>query len=116
MNRPIALAVSLCAFALVGCGRKTDAPKPHDDAGPGVAPLAIPVLGVDHIRRFNFTADAGQAGYDKAVAAYRKKDWPAVRAGAEASLAKDPTHLGAHRLLAAALAQTGEPAAAVDHL
>src|SRR5262249_1365455 len=29
---------------------------------------------------------------------------------------KDPMHLGAHRLLAAALAQTGEPAAAVDHL
>src|SRR6185295_1405402 len=29
---------------------------------------------------------------------------------------KDAMHLGSHRLLAAALAETGEPAAAVDHL
>jgi hypothetical protein len=116
MNRS-ALA-SLCVLVLVaGCGRKTDAPaKAKEDVAPTAAPLAMPALGVDQIRRFNFIYEAGSPAYDKAVAAYRKKDWPAVRAAAEAALGKDPMHLGAHRLLAAALAQTGEPAAAVDHL
>jgi len=118
MNRPIAVLIVLwSALAHPGCGRKADPPaKLKDDAAPAAAPLAMPVLGVDQIRRFNFAFEAGAAAQDKAVAAYRKKDWPGVRAQAEAALAKDATHLGAHRLLAAALAQTGEPAAAVDHL
>jgi hypothetical protein len=118
MNRS-ALASLWCVLVLVvtGCGRKTDAPaRAKEDAAPAAAPLAMPALGVDQIRRFNYIVEAGSAAYDKAVAAYRKKDWPAVRAAAEAALGKDPMHLGAHRLLAAALAQTGEPAAAVDHL
>jgi hypothetical protein len=117
MNRST-LASLCCVLALVaGCGRKADAPaKAREDAAPAAAPLAMPALGVDQIRRFNFIYEAGSPAYDKAVAAYRKKDWPAVRAAAEASLGKDPMHLGSHRLLVAALAQTGEPAAAVDHL
>jgi hypothetical protein len=76
----------------------------------------MPALGVDQIKRFNFPYEAGSAAHDKAVAAYHKKDWAAVRTQAEAALEKDPMHLASHRLLAAALAQTGEPAAAVDHL
>ena len=122
MHRPILIATSISSvlvLALIGCGNKSETPvKAKDDAaaGPAAAPLAMPPLGVDQIKRFNFIHDAGQPAYDKAAAAYRKKDWAAVRTQAEAALAKDPMHLGAHRLLAAALAQTGEPAAAVDHL
>jgi hypothetical protein len=122
MHRPIRLAASLSyvlMIALVGCGKKADAPtRGKDDAAqaPTAAPLAMPVLGVDQIKRFNFIYEAGMPANDKAIAAYRKKDWAAVRTQAEAALAKDPMHLGAHRLLAAALAQLGEPAAAVDHL
>jgi hypothetical protein len=117
MNRP-ALAARLSLLLALGCGNKSDTPKAKDDAptGPAAAPLAMPSVGVDQIKRFNFVYEAGGPAYDKAVAAYRKKDWAAVRTQAEAALARDPSHLGAHRLLAAAIAQSAEPAAAVDHL
>jgi hypothetical protein len=101
----------------IACGNKGDAPKTKDDAaGPSVAPIAMPVLGVDQIKRFNFSYEAGAAAHDRAVAAYRKKDWATVRAQSEQALRADPMHLGSQRLLAAALAQTGEAAAAVDHV
>ena len=121
MSRTLRLAAISCAsiWLGLGCGNKSaPPPKVKDDAaaGPTAAPLAMPVLGVDQIKRFNFLYDAGAAAQDKAVAAYRKKDWPTVRAQTEAAIGKDAMHLGAHRLLASALAQTGEPAAAVDHL
>jgi hypothetical protein len=117
MNRPFALAASISCVLVTSCGNKSE-PKAKDDdaAGPSVAPLAMPALGLDQIKRFNFFYEAGGQAYDKAVAAYRKKDWAAVRTHAEAALAKDATHLGAQRLLAAALGQTGEPAAAVEPL
>ena len=118
MIRRTRLAASIsCVLALAGC-RKGDAPvKAKDDAAvPVTAPIAMPVLGVDQIKRFNFIYEAGAPFHDKAVAAYRKKDWAGVRTQSEAALGKDPMHLGSHRLLAAALAQLGEPAAAVDHL
>lgn len=120
-RRPAPRALVLVAAigcAAVACGKKTEAPRAKDDAqaAPAAAPLAMPVLGVDQVKRFNFLYEAGAPANEKAIAAYRKKDWAAVRTQAEAALAKDPMHLGAHRLLAAALAQTGEPAAAVDHL
>ena len=122
MNRPTrrssAFAASLWCVLALACGHKADAPAKgkEDAAGPAAAPLAMPVLGVDQVKRFNFIYDTGAQAHEKAIAAYRKKDWAAVRTQTEAALAKDPMHLGSHRLLAAALAQTGEPAAAVDHL
>ncbi len=119
MTRPTMLAALIWyALALIGCGNKAESQKAKDDApaGPTAAPLAMPALGVDQIKRFNFMYEAGAPAYEKAVAAYRKKDWAAVRTQSEAALGKDPMHLASHRLLAAALAQTGEPAAAVDHL
>src|SRR5688500_18322690 len=120
MIRPAAFALIASALLLVStsCGKKPDpAPSKEDAAaGPAAAPLAMPSLGVDQIKRFNFIYEAGAPAHEKAAAAYRKKDWAAVRTQTEAALAKDPMHLGAHRVLAGALAQTGEPAAAVDHL
>lgn len=114
----LVIAASIACALVLACGHKGDSPRAKDDAavGPAAAPLAMPVLGVDQVKRFNFIYEAGSPAHDKAIAAYRKKDWAAVRTQAEAALAKDPMHLGSHRLLAAALAQTGEPAAAVDHL
>jgi len=126
MNRTIRSSTAITsaisftvALALTSCGNKAETPtKVKDDAatGPAAAPLAMPALGVDLVRRFNFIYDAGSPAHDKAVAAYRKKDWAVVRTQAEAAIAKDPWHLGSHRLLGAALAQSGEPAAAVDHV
>jgi len=62
----------------------------------------------------------GSPSYAKALVAYAAKgkprDWTAIKGHAEAALAKDPLHLGAHWLLAAALAQLGDHAAVVDHL
>jgi hypothetical protein len=109
------VAVLIAIFA--ACGKK-DAVKSKDDAAakPVAAPIAIPTLGVDKIGRFNFIYDDGRPAYDKARAAAKTKDWATVKTQCEAALAKDPGHLDAHRLLATALAQTGDPAAAVDHL
>src|SRR5439155_17288466 len=112
------IARLLVAFALViGCGKKVD--RGRDDGGaprPVVAPIALPALGVDRIARFNFIYGDGANAYEKAAAAAKTKTWGTVRASCEAALARDPMHLDAHRLLAGALAQAGEHAAAVDHL
>jgi len=111
-----------------GCGSKSDSSSSGQGNGAGsgsgsaagagstAAPLAPPTIGIDKIARMNFIYEAGSPAYEKAVAAYKKKDWPQVRKECEASLAKDPNELDAHRLLATALVQAGEPAAAVDHL
>ncbi|CAN5893228.1 hypothetical protein BH11MYX3_BH11MYX3_09080 [soil metagenome] len=116
MYRTIAAVLTL-AFLACG-GKKGDAPKSKEDAtsGPAVAPLAMPPSGVDKIARMNFVYGDGWPTYDKAVAAKAKKDWAGARSFAEASVAKDPFHLDAHRVLAVALAQSGEHAAVVDHL
>jgi hypothetical protein len=99
------------------CGKKAEV-RAKDDAAakPVAAPIAIPTLGVDKVGRFNFIYEDGRPAYEKARAAAKTKDWATVKTQCEAALAKDPTHLDAHRLLATALAQTGDPAAAVDHL
>ncbi|MDX2092374.1 MAG: tetratricopeptide repeat protein [Kofleriaceae bacterium] len=106
---------------LVACGKKSDgSTKPKDDAaaGPQVAPLTVPPIGVDAIKRMNFVYEAGAAAYDKALTAYKAKtrDWAVVKQHAQEAVQKDPQHLDAHYLLARALSQTGEQAAAVDHL
>jgi hypothetical protein len=122
--QPLPRLVVLVALATVvthgaACGKKSAAPKPKDDAPRTVtAPISLPPLGVDRIERFNFLWNEGGNAYGKALAAYKAKtrDWGAVRAACEQAVAKDPTHLDAQRLLAVALAQTGEHAAAVDHI
>ena len=104
---------------VAACGKKTEAPAARRDAGAAnvaSAPIALPPLGVDKIARFNFTWNDGENAYDKARAAYKTKGWPQVRAACELAIAKDPTHFAAQRLLAIALSQQGEQAAAVDHI
>jgi hypothetical protein len=109
-----------CALALAACGKKSEAPKPKDDAktAPTIAPIATPPVGVEAIKRMNYTWEAGASAFRDAQSAYRAKprDWAAVRKETESSLAKDPHHLDARHLLGVALANGSEPAAAVEHL
>jgi hypothetical protein len=111
----IALVVLLFASCGKG-GNKNNAKRDSGLTAPVAAPISLPVLGVDKITRFSFIYDQGANAYKRASDAAAKKDWAEARKQAEAALAKDPNHLDAHRLLAIALIQNGEPAAAVDHL
>jgi hypothetical protein len=81
-----------------------------------VAPIATPPIGVDSIKRMNFTYGDGMKEFEKAIAQQKTKNWAGVRTHSEATLAKDPHHYDAHRALATALVQSGEHAAVVDHL
>jgi hypothetical protein len=108
------LGIAFCAGACGG--KKSDGSKGKDDAAPGptVAPITTPPIGVDAVKRMSFV-NYGET-WDKLVAQLKAKNWATVRQLSEAFLAKDPYHLEAHRFLATALAQSGEHAAAVDHL
>ena len=110
------IALVILLIASCGKGGNKGAKKDAGQSAPVAAPISLPVLGVDKITRFNFIYDQGAAAYKKANEAASKKDWAEARKQAEAALAKDPNHLDAHRTLAIALAQSGEHAAAVDHL
>jgi hypothetical protein len=111
------IAVVVLLFASCGKGgNKNNAKRDSGLTAPVATPISLPVLGVDKITRFSFIYDQGANAYKRANDAATKKDWAEARKQAEASLAKDPNHLDAHRVLAVALAQSGEQAAAVDHL
>lgn len=121
----------VCA-ALGGCHKddakpgsepaKTTEPKPPPVAAvtkpPPATELAVPDLGVDQVRRFSYPYGDGAAAFAKATAAYKAKprDWAGVRSNSEAALAKDPNHLDAHRLLAAALVQSSAFDEAAKHV
>lgn len=111
----IALVVLLFASCGKG-GNKNNAKRDAALTAPVAAPISLPVLGVDKITRFSFIYDDGAAAYKRAHDAAAKKEWAEARKQSEAALAKDPNHLDAHRMLGIALVQTGEQAAAVDHL
>lgn len=118
-RRPGPLVAVVAVVCLAGCGKKAPDPSTtKDDAAPGptVAPLVMPPIGVDHIRRMNFVYGDGWHAYDKAVAAVKANQPDAARAHVESSISKDPMHLDAHYLFARLLARSGEHAAAVDHL
>lgn len=136
-SKLLALALTLCAPTLGvtlagGCGSKEAKPaegKGKDaataaDAGAAAdaaAPVPVsdlPALGVDQVRRFNYPYGDGANAFAKATAAYKAKtrDWAAVKTNAEAAIAKDPHHLDAHRLLAAALAHDGDYTGAAAHV
>jgi hypothetical protein len=109
------------AAAVVGCGGDKAAPSggagTGSSAGSGktaVAALAMPALGVDAVKRLNYEYGPGAKEAKALATAYAAKprDWAAVRAAAEATLAKDPDHLDARWRLGEALANTGQPAQA----
>lgn len=105
------------AFACACGGKKSDGgAKTKDDAasGPTVAPITTPPIGVDAVKRMSFVTYGDT--WEKLTTQLKAKNWSSVRQLSEAFLARDPNHLDAHRYLATALAQTGEHAAAVDHL
>jgi hypothetical protein len=107
---------SYATIAICGaCGKHaTPNDKPADAGKPAATPLIMPPLGLDHVARFSY--DEGP-GLTTLTAKAKAKDWHGVIDAAGVLLAKDdPSNLLARRLLAAALAQTGDPAAAVDHL
>ena len=112
------LAVALAA----ACGGDKKAEGAGTGSGSGTAEavpvLAVPPLGVESPKKLNYPYEAGAREYEKVLKAYKPatRDWAAVRAAAEAALAKDPGHLDAHWVLGEALAQTGEGAAAAEHL
>jgi hypothetical protein len=116
--RPALGAILLgIAFVCACGGKKSDgAAKTKDDAAaaPTVAPITTPPIGIDAVKRMSFVTYGDS--WDKLVAQLKAKNWATVRQLSEGFLAKDPNHLDAHRYLATALAQTGEHAAAVDHL
>lgn len=122
-QRALTLVV-LVLYAACGSGKSEEKPPPSKAdaaAGPIAPPIAVPKSGVDRIERMNFRwGSVGSRDYARALIAYANKgkprDWSAIKGHAEASLAKDPQHLGAHWLLAAALSQLGDHAAVVDHL
>ncbi|MGE0550794.1 MAG: hypothetical protein AB7O24_24265 [Kofleriaceae bacterium] len=106
------LAMSL-AIVLASCGKNAPAAKDDAPPAPSVAPITVPTIGVEQIRHLNFGWAEGPC--EKAYKA-TPRDWTQVRSSCEAALAKDPHNLDLHRLLALALAQTNEHAAAVEHL
>lgn len=110
------LALVVLLFVSCGKGGNKHAKKDAGNSAPVAAPISLPVLGVDRVTRFSFIYDQGAAAYKKAADAAAKKDWAETRKQAEYALAKDPNHLDAQVLLGVALANTGEQAAAVDHL
>lgn len=109
----------LAILLVAACGKRADKKNVRHDSGPTTpvaTPLVLPPLGVERITRMNYIFDAGRSAYDKAESAAKKQDWAEVRKQAETALTKDANHYDARRLLAIALAQSGEHAAAVDHL
>jgi hypothetical protein len=98
----------LIGIALVACGGgggKKEEPK--QEAREVMPTLAVPPLGVASLEEMNYVWGAGSKAYKKAYAAL-DKDWSAVKAAAEETLAKDPRHLHAHHDLGVALAQLGD--------
>lgn len=107
---------SMVLLAACGGEKKEGQDKEAAEKAVELPKLTMPPLGVDSVKKMNYVHGEGARPYAKVVEAYKKKDWPAVIVGAEETLAKDAGHLEAHRVLGAALAQTGDFPRAADHL
>src|SRR5690349_18515059 len=99
MSRTTVLS-SLALVLAAGCGGDKKA-GPGGSGGSGGsgggsagAPLTVPPLGVDAVKKLNYTYGNAAKEYEKVTAAYKAKprDWAAIAAAAEATLAKDPDH------------------------
>lgn len=127
MTRLVAgsLSLSLSLLVAVGCGGDKKAGGAAGSGGSAagtgaasVAPLAVPPLGVDAVKKLNYTYGAAAKEYDKVVAAYKAtpRDWAAIKTAAAATLAKDADHLDARWALGEALANTGDAPGAATAL
>lgn len=116
--------IFLSALVLAGCGgdKKVDDKSGGSGSASGSAPalpaLAPRPLGVEAVKAFNYVYGAGAKDYEQALKAYKAqpRDWAAVRAACEATLAKDAGHLEARWVLGEAMAQAGEHGPAVEEL
>jgi len=114
----------VAALVVAACGgdkKKGDGSGSGTGTGSAEPPppaLQVPPLGVEAVKQFNYPYGDGSREYAKLLKAYKvePRDWAAVRAAAEATLAKDPHHLDAHWVLGEALAHTGDGAGANQHL
>ena len=123
LSRDRWLLVAAAAALAAGCGGDKKAEGSGKGTGTGTAEepaptLPVPALGVASPKLFNYPYEAGNKEYEKALKAYKAepRDWAGVRAAAEATLAKDATHLEARWVLGEALAQAGEAAKAAEQL
>lgn len=123
MTRWTTATAIVIALALAACGgdkKKEGGGGGGAGTGTGSAApvLTVPPLGVDAVKRFNYVYGPATKEYEKVALAYKAtpRDWNAIRAAAEATLAKDADHLDARWALGEALANTGEPAKAADAL
>jgi hypothetical protein len=117
MIRFAAIAALLAAACGKGGDTKDEGKKPTEKADQDVLPtVAATPIGLAAVKELNYLYGKGQKPYAKATDLYKKKDWAALRAVTEETLAADPGHLDAHRLLGTALAQLGEAEAATEHL
>ena len=122
MNNKLIIGALVLAVASACGGKKSDGPAGQGTgSGTGTAaaaPLPVPPLGVDAVKRFNYVYGPAQKDYEKVTAALKAKarDWAAIKAACEATLAKDADHLDARWWLGVALAQTGDGAGAATAL
>lgn len=110
--------IVLMAMVAAACGKSSPATSAEGSgSGSGsAARLPVPPLGVDEANRFNYEYGKGADAYKKAVAAYKTKDWAAVKDATTAAIDADAYHLDAHHLRGVAEAQLGKPEDAVGHL
>lgn len=122
MNNKLIIGALVLAVASACGGKKSDGPAGQGSgSGTGAAaaaPLPVPPLGVDAVKRFNYVYGPAQKDYEKVTAALKAKarDWAAIKAACEATLAKDADHLDARWWLGVALAQTGDGTGAATAL
>lgn len=107
-------ALALVLVAACGSGKSDSSAEKAKDAQ--IPSLAMPALGVETPAKMNFLYGPGEKPYEKVQPAYKKSDWPAVKAACEETLAKDPGHLDAERNLGTAMAQAGDFEGATPHL
>jgi hypothetical protein len=108
---------------LAACGgSKSEAPAKGSATGSGsavaAAPLVVPPLGVDAVKKLNYVYGPAAKDHEKVTAAYKAtpRDWAAIKTAATATLAKDADHLDARWALGEALANTGDATGAAQAL
>lgn len=122
MIKTVAAGCLSCLIALGGCSDKKN--KTGEGEGtarptePEVAKIDLLPLGVETPRIYSYRWGNGRKAYERAVelSGVAKPDWGAVAAACSEAVSADANHLPAHRLLGVALARTGKPKEAVDHL